>query len=1202
MDMPGCKGNSRSDNQSKKNAHTLNMVSTISTPPFLTGLPINLLRVSWTLLTLFLIQPVSFAQSVKGQTGQVHTIRLTKNPTGKINSEGSMSVWFLAPVPYEKAGKETRAAFDFLNKIPGISGRYLLAEELPGSGKKLKQADVLWIHRDETTEFRKVERDRRLLSTLKTYVEGGGRIMLTQQAMHYLNFLGYESSLMEDSTKSCTDKGFGRRLGFHSFISHPVFEGLHGGAYVCWPQSDMTTRITGLFGDRVPANGKTVAVDWDYIFLREQTKLVFEYAPGNGRILAVGGYMLFGTPNRNRAHLEMFTRNCLHYLHEKDPQSKHINWWNYSSCKVMELMPPPESDRVVKAMPPSEKWREDVSEITLNRRFASRNFWDVAGERIVTMGLETGGIEEIWAHPFMALRDYRVGIRFSYRDTIYWLNDERPEISVNPANFTRSYKFPRAYLKEVVVNDPNRPAGVVHYEYRGVYEADLFIQFTSNLRWMWPYSEKVTGSVCHRWNDNLSCIEIHDRTGRLHVMAGGNKPPVKHQAGQYESFIWSRKDSVMTGVDTQKCQVAFCSQFRLGMNDNLDIVIAASCEGCDTTSQYFEQAIMNPASVYERALQHNSNILTDRLMVTTPDKEFNTGYRWSVVATDRFMVRTPGMGRALVAGYATTQSGWNGGHQVNGRPGYAWYFGRDAVWSAFAMLDYSDYDKVRSQLEFFNHFQDLNGKIFHEASTSGFIHYDAADATPLYILLAGKYFRHSNDTAFLRNTWPNIKKAIDFCFSTDTDQDHLIENTNVGHGWVEGGKLYGSHATIYMTGIWSAALREAYNMAGFLGQAEAENYRLEADETQKIINSRFWEKDASFFSYGMNKDGTFRNEPTVLPAVPIYLGTTEPTYASACIRQYSSNAFTTNWGVRIIRDDSPMFNPTGYHYGSVWPLFTGWTALAGYKTGNPLQGFSHIMNNLKVFKKWGLGFVEEVLNGTEYSPSGVCPHQCWSETMVIQPVIEGLLGLTVDAGNRKITLAPALPADWDSLVANNIRVGNQYIDFQYQRTTDTKRNYRFSLHHGNDVSIDFMPGFPAGTRIKSVRLDGQEIPHTVFTTSQGIVPYVRIKLGSAIHLEIETEGGIAVLPVVADPKPGDQAAGLRIISTHFTGSRFIAEIEGPCGTTGSFRIWSAAGNITTPSGTRLIGRNGNVSEYETDFEKTGEKYQVKIIDFEYIRK
>ena len=101
-------------------------------------------------------------------------------------------------------------------------------------------------------------------------------------------------------------------------------------------------------------------------------------------------------------------------------------------------------------------------------------------------------------------------------------------------------------------------------------------------------------------------------------------------------------------------------------------------------------------------------------------------------------------------------------------------------------------------LEFYQKFQDLNGKIFHEVSTSGFVHYDASDATPLYIALAGRYLHYSGDIDFIKESWPYIKKAIDYCYSTDTDNDNLIENTNVGHGWVEGGGLFGSHTSLYL--------------------------------------------------------------------------------------------------------------------------------------------------------------------------------------------------------------------------------------------------------------------------------------------------------------------------------------------------------------------------------------------------------------------
>ena len=178
-------------------------------------------------------------------------------------------------------------------------------------------------------------------------------------------------------------------------------------------------------------------------------------------------------------------------------------------------------------------------------------------------------------------------------------------------------------------------------------------------------------------------------------------------------------------------------------------------------------------------------------MITSPDASFNKGYRWAVVSANKFFVHTPGMGKSLVAGYATSKHGWDGAQKVSGRPGYAWYFGRDGEWSGLALLDEGDFSKVRSESEFYQKYQDMNGKILHEASTSGIVHYDASDATPLYIVLAGRYFRFTNDTAFLRQSWPYIRKAIDFCFSTDTDKDHLIENTNVGHGWVEGGELTG---------------------------------------------------------------------------------------------------------------------------------------------------------------------------------------------------------------------------------------------------------------------------------------------------------------------------------------------------------------------------------------------------------------------------
>ncbi len=58
-----------------------------------------------------------------------------------------------------------------------------------------------------------------------------------------------------------------------------------------------------------------------------------------------------------------------------------------------------------------------------------------------------------------------------------------------------------------------------------------------------------------------------------------------------------------------------------------------------------------------------------------------------------------------------------------------------------ALAGYGDFAAVRALLEFYGRFQAADGKILHEATTSGVVHYDAADATPLYVVLAGRYLQ-----------------------------------------------------------------------------------------------------------------------------------------------------------------------------------------------------------------------------------------------------------------------------------------------------------------------------------------------------------------------------------------------------------------------------------------------------------------------------
>src|SRR5262249_34845135 len=214
----------------------------------------------------------------------------------------------------------------------------------------------------------------------------------------------------------------------------------------------------------------------------------------------------------------------------------------------------------------------------------------------------------------------------------------------------------------------------------------------------------------------------------------------------------------------------------------------------------------------------------------------NRAFEWAKARLDSFFMETPGVGRSLVAGYAASRPGWR-----DGRPGYAWYFGRDACWTAIALLAAGDYASSRLVLRFLGTTQDVSGKVIHECTASGLAHYDAADSTPLYLLLAARYAAWTGDLVFLEERWAEIERALNFCRESDRDGDGLIENTGVGHGWIELGPLSGAHVTLYLASIWAAALAGLEPVARRLGRGTlADELARDSERARTQIAKRFF--------------------------------------------------------------------------------------------------------------------------------------------------------------------------------------------------------------------------------------------------------------------------------------------------------------------------------------------------------------------------
>ncbi len=1073
-----------------------------------------------------------------------------------------------------------------LSKMQDVDIKYV---ELGNSNFNPNEFDILWVHQIDTNKSMDALNDR-AVRQLRDFQSSGGNLLLTMSATNFLQPLGLEDQNPETSTMEAKDGGYGRNLGLHAFLSHPIFDGMHGGAYLFSPKVDTVARQWGYFGDDYLPKGNVVAIDWAYIHLYENKKLVLEYTNGQGKTMAVGAYLNFAMDNFNKYAMELFLKNTVNYLVKST--SREDNYWRYA--------PPVVKQHAFQSQPVT-LWQADMGDFSSiplqHTRKATENQWDLAGERILLMGKEHGGIDEIWAHPFMALRDYTIGFKENSQDSITWLTRKADSICITPAAIQRNFKIGNATLIEQIVVDIENPVSVIKYQLRNGSDIQLFVKFSTRLRLMWPYSSKVTGQIQYEWSEAANAFIFTDNSQRMTTMIGANLKPEYEICGQFDGF--ESINSTIHGVATTDLLASGLMQFSLKTGQNLELVIAASNEGVVNTMTAYTEHASEKNDVFQRAGAYYQHLLENTLSIQSPDPQFNEAYQWAIAGTDQFYVHTPGIGKSLVAGYATTDYGWDGNHCINGRPGYAWYFGRDGQWSGFALNDYGDFEKVKSILQQYIDFQRYDGKIYHELTTSGVVHYDAADATPLFVILAGHYLKHSGDTAFIRSNWPSIKKSIDFCFATDIDGDHLINNTLVGHGWVEGGHLFGGQTTIYLASVWGKALETASQMALLMNRHHLSEYYLQESVLVKgLINRGFWNQKTQHFNHSKNADGSYIEDITIMPSIPLYLKQIDNGQQSVVLQKFATNNFSSDWGVRITGMDSPGFNPKGYHSGSVWPLYTGWVALAEYKNDRPLQGYVHTVNNLNNYKDWGYGHVEEVLNGLEYKPSGVCAHQCWSETMGLQPLIEGMLGYEPDAINHAISLSPSFPVNWDSVKVNHLKMGDVDMSFEMKRDGHTCK-FVFVQNQGRQHPIlYFSPIFEAGTEITAVECGSKPLAFAMQNKADHVKAIMSFQMKDTVELNIAYHRGLEVIPPDEDVAPNDVSHHIRVIASKLLDNQFIINTEGPGGTVRKLLISKGDYLITGVEGAQIVSQSDRTIELEVSYPQANpakNNYRAKVI-------
>jgi hypothetical protein len=535
----------------------------------------------------------------------------------------------------------------------------------------------------------------------------------------------------------------------------------------------------------------------------------------------------------------------------------------------------------------------------------------------------------------------------------------------------------------------------------------------------------------------------------------------------------------------------------------------------------------------------------------------------------------------LIAGYRTS-----GGSQ---RPGFAWFFGRDALWTALALDAEGDFGNTRTALDFLSKYQRADGKVPHEISQgANFVPwftdypypYAAADATPLYIISMNDYVVASGDRAFAQQKWDSLWKAYQFLRST-YDARELPQNVGVGHGWVEGGPLLPVRTELYQSGLGAEALRALSNLARLAGKEDVSKQLADQFTRQKpLVNRTFWLAEKNRFAFALDQSNQPVDEPSVLATVPMWFRLLDDDKAGAMLTQLAEPEHQADWGMRIISSRASRYSAGGYHFGSVWPLFTGWASVADYRYHRALPGFSNLRANALLALDGSLGHVTEVLSGDYYQPlSTSSPHQIWSAAMVISPLLRGLFGLEADAGASRLSFAPHVPADWSRFTLDNMKVGASWLRIHYRKTL-ASLSLDITRSGSGDCILEFSPAVSLRAEIAAVEMNGHPVPYQIHQSAVDQHVWVGISLprgSSVLRIRLQNDFGLGLSPAL--PPLGSSSLGLRVVSESWAPARdrLTLELAGVPGRQYQLAVWNPD-QIAAVEGAELVKTEaGNAS-------------------------
>jgi glycogen debranching enzyme len=445
---------------------------------------------------------------------------------------------------------------------------------------------------------------------------------------------------------------------------------------------------------------------------------------------------------------------------------------------------------------------------------------------------------------------------------------------------------------------------------------------------------------------------------------------------------------------------------------------------------------------------------------------------------------------------------WNhgslGGYPAAGTPWYDTLFGRDTAIVGLQTLCLKP-SVARACLVALSRWQGQKldtwrdeepGKILHELrvgemTQSGALpfspYFGSIDSTPLFLLLAGEYFQWTNDVELLSQIEHNLRAGLRWLTDYgDTNRDGLIDYEKrsskglVNQGWkdssdalmhADGSPLAPPITLVEVQAYAYAALDKLAPAFAALGDAEtARDLVRQAAALQERFNRKMWTPDG-FYALALDGEGRQAASVASNAGQALWGGIATFEQAGPVVQRLMEPDMFSGWGIRTLSDESPCFNPQGYHVGTIWPHDNSIIAM-GFKR----YGFETELNRLakalfdaaRAFPYYRL---PELFGGMARSghdspvPYPVaCRPQAWAAG-AFPLVAQAILGLCPDAPNAHLRIVRPLLPDWLRYVrVRGLQVGDGTVDLYYERRGD-RTSVAIDGIHGR-LDVDFTDEWP----------------------------------------------------------------------------------------------------------------------------------------------